>query len=393
MAVEGGAGTAGFGSLLRTLGYAAVDHPLRIRSSVPRGLRAFRSGFEPQEARELGLLDPRMPAEALDRYASKRSLMRAQRALNPREWSVAVRNKHLFHRRCLAEELPVPELFGLCVTARRTAATWVWVPVGRKLRGPIEWREFVDHWLPEEFVVKPVLGYHGESVRVLRTSGDRLVDLGSGRSEGVEALRRSLDAAPFDAFLFQARLENHPALASLSDTDSLQTVRFMTLVRADGTSEILHAVLKLVVKGNATDNFRSGRSGNLLAGLDLESGTLGPASTISSNRRGLTLTRHHPDTGIDLVGRRVPLWTESANLARRAARAFLPLRTIGWDVGITPSGPRLVEGNVWWDPPNPVGEMGRVLRVLRREGNAREVEASEDRGPVAPLHARPTEGR
>ena len=34
----------------------------------------------------------------------------------------------------------------------------------------------------------------------------------------------------------------------------------------------------------------------------------------------------------------------------RAARAFAPLRTIGWDVAITPDGPSLIEGNVTWDP-------------------------------------------
>ena len=37
-------------------------------------------------------------------------------------------------------------------------------------------------------------------------------------------------------------------------------------------------------------------------------------------------------------------------LAEQAALQFLPLRTIGWDIAITPGGPSILEGNVWWDP-------------------------------------------
>jgi len=43
---------------------------------------------------------------------------------------------------------------------------------------------------------------------------------------------------------------------------------------------------------------------------------------------------------------------------------FWPLRTIGWDVALTPNGPRIVEGNVWWDPPNQHDCMGRLVEAL-----------------------------
>ncbi len=42
--------------------------------------------------------------------------------------------------------------------------------------------------------------------------------------------------------------------------------------------------------------------------------------------------------------------TEVQDLVRRAALAFAPLRTIGWDVAISDAGPSLIEGNVLWDP-------------------------------------------
>jgi hypothetical protein len=70
-------------------------------------------------------------------------------------------------------------------------------------------------------------------------------------------------------------------------------------------------------------------------------------------------------TGADLVGVAVPLWREARALAERASRLFLPMRTIGWDVAVTPDGPVLIEGNARWDPP-PVGSIsGALLRRLR----------------------------
>ncbi len=48
----------------------------------------------------------------------------------------------------------------------------------------------------------------------------------------------------------------------------------------------------------------------------------------------------------------MPFWAEVRRLVERAAVVFSPLGTIGWDLGVTEAGPALIEGYVWWDPPN-----------------------------------------
>jgi hypothetical protein len=53
-----------------------------------------------------------------------------------------------------------------------------------------------------------------------------------------------------------------------------------------------------------------------------------------------------------IVDFKLPHWQEARKLAERAARLFLPLRTIGWDVALTEEGPLLLEGNAEWDPFN-----------------------------------------
>ena len=62
----------------------------------------------------------------------------------------------------------------------------------------------------------------------------------------------------------------------------------------------------------------------------------------------------------------LPIGAAAKELVTSAALTFLPLRTIGWDVALTPMGPVLIEGNAWWGPfHNAHGLMGRYLKYNR----------------------------
>ena len=56
----------------------------------------------------------------------------------------------------------------------------------------------------------------------------------------------------------------------------------------------------------------------------------------------------HPKTGHSLVNFRVPYWQAARDMVIDAARKFAPIKTIGWDVAITPDGPVIIEGNTSW---------------------------------------------
>ena len=43
----------------------------------------------------------------------------------------------------------------------------------------------------------------------------------------------------------------------------------------------------------------------------------------------------------------IPHWEQCVKTVLKAQTLFAPLRTIGWDVGITNHGPVLIEGNVF----------------------------------------------
>jgi hypothetical protein len=47
-------------------------------------------------------------------------------------------------------------------------------------------------------------------------------------------------------------------------------------------------------------------------------------------------------------GRALPFWQEAVDLCFKAHRLFPDLPSIGWDVALTSSGVKLLEGNFWW---------------------------------------------
>jgi hypothetical protein len=135
---------------------------------------------------------------------------------------------------------------------------------------------------------------------------------------------------------------------NLSGTDGLQTVRFITSIGRKGECHIVYAYLKTIVGANVTDNFVHGTSGNLMVEASLADGAL--TQVVGS---GSSKSPTHPSSGIVFQGFRLPFWEEACRLVRESARKFSPVGTIGWDVAITESGPLVIEGNIWYDPPSP----------------------------------------
>jgi hypothetical protein len=104
----------------------------------------------------------------------------------------------------------------------------------------------------------------------------------------------------------------------------------------------MHAVLRMArAPGIVVDNFHAG---GIAARVDLQTGEVGPATDLGTNR-GTQWWETHPVTGARIRGRRVPMWDEVIDLVLRAHAAFPDQIVIGWDVAILRYGPRLIEGN------------------------------------------------
>jgi hypothetical protein len=256
-----------------------------------------------------------------------------------------VEDKGLFYRYCEVAGVPTPLLHAIIY---RELPGWT-------RNGPLPsseyvWTEFFLSKAPEEFVLKPAWSAYGRGFFIVQRKGDYLVDH-SGRRWGVRGLLRHIRSDPRDrGYIVQERLRNVENLRHLSGSDGLQTLRVVTIV-GDRGPEIIHANFKVIVGENVTDNIDWGKTGNFTAEIALETGVVRRTVRLQPGAPGFQRSDFHPVTHQSVTGLALPFWPEVRAACLDAAEKFLPLRTIGWDVAITPTGPRFVEGNAWYDPP------------------------------------------
>jgi hypothetical protein len=152
-------------------------------------------------------------------------------------------------------------------------------------------------------------------------------------------------------YVVQRALDPHPDIVELTGVDILATVRVVTAVR-DGATHILQFLLKIPAPGHVTDNVLDGLRGTTVTGIDPLSGKLldlvgilHPGNRFVRERSGV-----HPVTGRRIGGRELPAWRSVLDLARRAALLHPRTATLGWDVGLTPSGWVILDVNAMWSP-------------------------------------------
>ncbi len=168
------------------------------------------------------------------------------------------------------------------------------------------------------------------------------IGLHDGRSVGLADLWDQISNDFPSGYLFQTCLEQHADLDLLTQS-GIATMRVLTLDRGEGP-EFFRAVIKLTGSGNVADNFW--RKGNLLAPIDIETGTMGRAH--SGMGIDAEIVENHPETGEPICGTVLPFWNETLDLCRTTANLFSDAVIIGFDIAITGSGPVIVEAN--YDP-------------------------------------------
>jgi len=346
------------GDALRCIRAARDDHGAgRARSIIHFAELYGRRLYSIAEIETQDLLNPAITHEQLDGRQSKEAQLQMQRRLNPPAYWPRTEDKLEFDRYCRNAGLPVPRNFGSFDVAGSD--------VGERAAHRATASAVLASATAPHLIVKPIDGVYGLGVARL-TAEDGTFLCHDGRRRTAEAVYDWIEQnSPFTRYLVQERVWPHAELIRLSGTDSLQTVRMVTYVAADGAVAIGNCQLRVIVGDSPTDNYHDGRTGNLICDIPSAGGVVsrgfGPAD---GGRRFMTVERH-PSTGVAFAKFQVPCWDAACRLVRDAAVAFLPLRTIGWDVAITDGEPLLIEGNVTWDPAyeGPVG--GEIFAAVR----------------------------
>ncbi len=139
-------------------------------------------------------------------------------------------------------------------------------------------------------------------------------------------------------------LEQHPSQAAFNPS-SLNCVRIVTLIDSDGEPHVIYAVQKFGVQDVCVDNYGPGGIG---CRVDLETGRILWPGVLGEGYMRQVYTEH-PRSHLPLVGYEVPFFQDACQMCLSAAMVTPALRYVGWDVGITPDGPAIVEGNDFTD--------------------------------------------
>ncbi|NND99148.1 MAG: hypothetical protein HKN47_17665 [Pirellulaceae bacterium] len=182
-------------------------------------------------------------------------------------------------------------------------------------------------------------GYDRENDAVL-IGGDQLIPI-DGFADMIESLGQD--------YLFQTLMLPHDEIAKLIGP-SVSSVRMFVISDEDGCS-LFRAAWKIPSNANSADNFW--RVGNMLAGIDVETGRI--VKTLVRTETGSTVPIDaHPVTGADFNDMVFPMWDQMRSTVLAAAVNLPNCHFQGWDVALTDRGPVLVE--LEGDGGNPIME-------------------------------------
>lgn len=147
-------------------------------------------------------------------------------------------------------------------------------------------------------------------------------------------------------WILQQPLTAHPAVAEICGTRKISGLRIHSFLTPEGPT-LIRAVWRINGGNNDDDHFKFGTSGNLIAELDIESGSV--RRVVTGFRETRTQVTQHPGTGHALTGFVIPYWNEIRNLVCDAHLAFPGYLCPGWDIAICEDGPSILEVNSFGD--------------------------------------------
>ena len=166
-----------------------------------------------------------------------------------------------------------------------------------------------------------------------------------------------------DAWLLEEVLQQHPQNAEVYP-NAMNCMRMITLIDNQGEPHVIFATQKYGLNGRVVDNYGFG------CRVDLETGRIRSPGVSGDGSLGIVYDEH-PMTHVKLVGREIPCFQQACDLVKKAALVFPRMRYIGWDVGITPDGPAIIEGNNYcahdfWQLPAQTPEKTGMLPVFMK---------------------------
>ena len=246
-----------------------------------------------------------------------------------------------------AAGVPVPEIYALYAPRPRPGAF-------RNLTNADELRDFLTGWQRFPIYCKPAcgdvagivpIGSGSHNFQIEGWADDHAV-INGDRSVSIAELATRLTEPTGFGFLLMEALRSHDDIAEVAG-DSVSGVRIHVLRMRSGPV-IFRPVWKITRQGAVVDNFQHGRSGNLLASVDVRTGRV--ERVVGGTGRHQVVNPPHPDTGRELTGFQLPHWQALTQVVLDGSELFPGFLCQGWDLAICQDGPVLIEVNWFGNP-------------------------------------------
>jgi len=292
--------------------------------------------MSPDEIELYGLETNEREATNFVAYRYFERLMRP--VLNDVESRVLSENKWVFHQLARSAGLPVPRTFALYDPMQGVTHD------GRPCASVDDVMGLLQREQPNGLVIKPAGGIQGRGVLVYDEVDPRAgkARTQAGETVDLRELVVNLPAARFSSgsgHVLQEPVSQHLELSRINP-DTINTLRIVTHISHDGDVRIPFAAVRFGRSGNVVDNWSRG---GISVGVDIENGQM-KRGVLKPKYGGRWITSH-PDTHVEFAGTFLPMWSRAIELCRRASRDLPGLRSIGWDLVITSSGPVILEAN------------------------------------------------
>lgn len=282
-----------------------------------------------------------VPKRTWGDYLDNEPLKKRYAAITSQEARQLADDKIKFFEHCSAHGIATANIVALITKAAPNGSTIPHVLAASDLERLL---------VPGEYFVKPSNGSHGKGTFSLSVTATGLRWSGGNSGSFADLARYCEEALAFTrALIVQPKLANHHVIRNITQAKGLSTIRVVT-IRNAGQIDVIAGAVRIVVGESDVDNFSHGASGNLVAGVDVDSGKM--ITSIGSRSRSWPAMMHvakHPQSGASIVGVQLPYWREVLELVKRAHTTIPGLHTVGWDVAILESGPVIVEANWRYD--------------------------------------------
>jgi len=172
---------------------------------------------------------------------------------------------------------------------------------------------------------------------------DRLVFKGGGSAK-VEDFENLFGDVERLGYLFQTPIRPDSRLVG-NLGPIVSSLRMMVLID-EVEGPLLHRCFwKLPTGANTHDNYDGGRTGNLAAAIDHQTGKI--SRVITGFGLDVVEVTHHPDSGVLLNTVSVPDWDNVLDFTFRAALTLPKLRFQQWDISLSDAGPMALEVNLF----------------------------------------------